>query len=92
MRAFLEDVVPPLEMLRSYFKGKYPSLPVLTVATIVLTLLYILNPIDAVPDIIPVIGYSDDVAVLAACLAVCKAEIERFKRWKSQLAPPAKNP
>lgn len=36
------------------------------VAVILLTLLYVLSPIDAIPDLIPVAGQADDVAAVTA--------------------------
>jgi uncharacterized membrane protein YkvA (DUF1232 family) len=40
-------------------------------STIVGALAYFISPIDAVPDILPVLGYMDDAAVLAgACIAI----------------------
>ncbi len=41
-------------------------------------LVYLGFPIDAVPDYIPVIGYSDDMAVLAMALVAVAANI----RWR----------
>ena len=35
-----------------------------------LTALYLLNPIDLIPDFLPVVGYLDDVAVVLASLAL----------------------
>lgn len=33
-------------------------------------LVYLISPIDAIPDFTPVIGYTDDASVIAAALAV----------------------
>jgi hypothetical protein len=35
-------------------------------AIIVLTLLYVLSPIDAIPDFLPVVGQADDIAAILA--------------------------
>ena len=34
-----------------------------------LVMLYIISPVDAIPDVIPVIGWLDDVAVLGLGIA-----------------------
>jgi len=36
---------------------------------VAIVLLYIISPIDAIPDVIPVIGWLDDVAVLGLGIA-----------------------
>ena len=52
-------------MLGDVFTGKYKKVPVGTIAAIVGTLLYVLSPIDFIPDFMPVVGYLDDAAMLA---------------------------
>jgi len=37
-------------------------------ATAIAALVYLVDPIDAVPDFIPVAGYLDDLAILAAAI------------------------
>jgi len=38
---------------------------------ILLAILYILSPVDLIPDAIPVVGWIDDVVVAAGAGAVC---------------------
>ena len=38
---------------------------------LVLALLYIISPVDLVPDVIPVVGWADDVAVGIGAGASC---------------------
>lgn len=51
---------------------------------------YFISPIDAIPDMIPVVGYMDDLAVMAAALVTvaCHIKVEhsekaedKLKRW-----------
>ena len=51
-----------------------------TVAAIIGTLLYVLSPADLIPDVIPVVGYLDDAAVLALCLKFAKHDVDEYKR------------
>lgn len=37
---------------------------------------YFISPIDAIPDITPVVGYADDLGVLAAALATVAAHVK----------------
>jgi len=84
MRIFLEDVRLFVEMLSAYFRGRYPSVPLITLASIIFALLYIIDPFDAVPDFIPVIGFTDDAAIITTCVALCKTELDKFKNWKAE--------
>ncbi|WP_238626114.1 YkvA family protein [Aggregatilinea lenta] len=48
-------------------------------AIVVITVLYVLSPIDAIPDILPVAGQADDVAaVLAGGASVAVATLARY--------------
>ena len=54
-----------------------------------LLLAYLLSPIDLVPDVVPVIGYADDVVVVAWVLrsVVRRAGIEALRRhWPGEPA------
>jgi len=44
-------------------------------AVVLAALVYLINPMDAVPDTIPVAGYADDLATIVAAIASIKAHI-----------------
>lgn len=56
--------------------------------------LYLISPIDAISDFIPVLGLVDDAAVLAWVLRRVRAELDTFRDWESrrQLAPISAGP
>ena len=80
LRDFLDTVSLYIDMLRAIFTGKYKEVPVGTIAAIVGTLLYVLSPIDIIHDPIPVVGFLDDAAVMAACLNFTKYDVDKYKR------------
>jgi len=82
---YLNDIKLYFQMLGDIFTGKYKKVPVGTIAAIVGTLLYVLSPVDLIPDFIPVIGYLDDAAVIAACLNFTKFDVEEYKKNKKLL-------
>src|SRR5258706_15546428 len=49
---------------------KDPRVPAITKAIPLLTLVYIVSPIDLLPDVIPIIGEMDDVALLGVGLTL----------------------
>ncbi len=52
-------------------------------ATIIGALIYFISPVDAVPDIIPGVGYSDDLIVLAGAVATVAAHIKPAHRQRA---------
>lgn len=81
---FFEYVVIYFRMLKDTFTGRYRNVPFGTIAAIVGTLAYVLSPADLIPDVIPVIGYLDDAAVLAMCVKLTKFDVDRYKRETGQ--------
>jgi uncharacterized membrane protein YkvA (DUF1232 family) len=63
---------------RLFRDGRVPILPK---ALVVLTLVYVVSPLDLVPDFVPVIGEMDDVVVVLAGLwlfvRLCPPEVVR---------------
>ncbi|PPC64127.1 hypothetical protein C1Y41_05680 [Pantoea sp. ICBG 1758] len=59
-----------------YFAAQRPDTPIWAKTTIYAALAYFVLPIDAVPDAIPVVGFSDDLGVLAGSLAAVSMYID----------------
>ncbi|MGB0949851.1 MAG: YkvA family protein, partial [Marinirhabdus sp.] len=71
-----------MNMLKDIKHGGYKNIPWFTIATVVFALLYILNPLDVVPDFIPGLGYIDDVAVLTIGVGWIESDLHRYLSWK----------
>ena len=78
---FLEDVKIFLSMLKDFFTKKYTEVPIGTIMAIAGSLLYVLLPVDIIPDFIPVVGYVDDVAILATCMAFVHSDLQQYKEF-----------
>ena len=76
-----------IRMLKDLKKGSYTNVPWFTIATIVLALLYVLNPMDIIPDFIPGIGYIDDLAVLTTGVGWIESDLHRYLDWKIAEGP-----
>lgn len=71
-----------IAMLKDAKNGTYKQVPWFTIGTIVVALLYILNPLDIIPDFIPGFGYVDDLAVLSLGLGWIESDLHRYLDWK----------
>lgn len=71
-----------MAMVKDIRRGSYHNVPWFTIATIVMALLYVLNPLDIVPDFIPGIGYLDDVAMLSIGIGWIESDLHRYLDWK----------
>lgn len=79
---FIEDLKLLFSIIKDYVSGDYREVPWWSIAAIAFALLYVLSPIDLIPDFIPVIGYVDDALVVSACLAMVEADLHAYKEWK----------
>ncbi|GAB6067562.1 hypothetical protein JCM13664_08800 [Methylothermus subterraneus] len=82
LHRFWKDVLVCLELIRDYRLGRYRNLPTWAIAAVAFGLLYLIDPLELVPDVIPVVGYVDDVAVIALILKLVKTELARYAAWK----------
>lgn len=53
-----------------YYAAQRPETPVWAKTAMYGALVYFISPIDAIPDIMPFFGFTDDVAVMAAAVAM----------------------
>jgi len=82
LRKFLEEVKLFFGLLADFLSGRYREVPWYTVAAVAAALLYTLNPLDAIPDFIPVVGQVDDALVITLCLALIEEDLNRYREWK----------
>lgn len=69
-------------MLKDIKNGVYEQVPWFTIATVVMALLYVLNPMDIIPDFIPGLGYIDDMAVLSIGMGWIQSDLHKYLDWK----------
>ena len=54
-------------MVKDCWYRNYRRIPFGAAAAAAFTLIYVLNPLDLLPDVLPIVGQLDDAAVVAAC-------------------------
>jgi uncharacterized membrane protein YkvA (DUF1232 family) len=69
------------KLIKAYATGEYRDIELKNVVIIIASLVYFLSPIDLLPDIIPVLGFTDDVAFLTFIFRSLGDEIEKFEIW-----------
>ena len=87
LKQFAADVQTLIEMVRDYVAGKYSDAPWATIAAIVFALLYVLSPIDILPDFIPIIGLADDAFVMTICLRLIGSDLQKYRAWGERQEP-----
>lgn len=82
LRRFLADGLDLVALVSDCASGRYDKIPFRVLAAVIFACLYILNPFDLVPDLIPFFGYLDDASVVAACLSLVKKDLDIWREWR----------
>lgn len=67
-----------------FYAAQRPETPAWAKAVAIGALGYFIVPTDAIPDLAPVIGYSDDLGVLGLALATIAVYVDDGVRWRAQ--------
>ncbi len=73
-----------ISLVRSYIRGEYTTIPMGTIIAVVSALLYVLTPIDLIPDVIVGAGFVDDALVVATCLKLVKSDVDEYQKWRKE--------
>lgn len=77
----IDDIQAVVNLVSDYTKKRYRAVSKTTIITIIAGLLYLVNPMDFIPDFL-VGGFIDDAAVIGYLLTKIKDELDRYKEWK----------
>lgn len=86
---YLDQVKTLFALIQDYVKGNYREIPWWSIGSVATALLYILMPLDAVPDFIPIAGFLDDAVVLKLCLDLISKDLDNYRLRKSSEHPSA---
>jgi uncharacterized membrane protein YkvA (DUF1232 family) len=86
--SFMENVSTLRRMVRAYKQGDYREIPWRSLTLVLAGLLYFVSPIDFIPDLLPLVGFTDDIAVVLWVYNAIKSDSENFRRWDSTQGVP----
>ena len=71
-----------VRLVTAYAKGDYRDISAETLLLVVGALIYVVSPIDLIPDAIPGVGLLDDVAVVTWVVGRVRRELDDFRAWE----------
>jgi uncharacterized membrane protein YkvA (DUF1232 family) len=71
-----------MRLLRAWKAGVYRGLSPRTVLACIGALVYLVSPVDLVPDFIPGIGFLDDAVVLGLVLQSLAQDLAAYRVWE----------
>ena len=82
-RRLLEDFRLLGALIKDYWKGEYRDVSLGSIAVFVLTIVYVLSPIDILSDFIPLLGQIDDAVILLCCVYLLEKDLKKYHDWKN---------
>lgn len=81
----LDDFRALIRLVVAYARGQYRAIPVDALVVVVAGLIYVVSPVDLIPDAIPGIGALDDATVVLWVVKTVRNELDAFRLWESRL-------
>ena len=76
-----KDLQTLLRLMRAYGEGRYRQVSGRNVALAALGIVYLVSPLDVVPDFLPG-GFADDAAVIGFIVRKIRTELVAFEAWE----------
>jgi uncharacterized membrane protein YkvA (DUF1232 family) len=73
-----------IRLVRNFTNGSYRQISTKTIIIGIATLLYLLMPIDLVPDFIPGLGLMDDLSLMAWFIKAFQQELLKYQEWETR--------
>lgn len=80
--AFIANIKMVVRMIQSHVNGSYSSFSTRSILLLIFSLVYFITPLDMIPDIVPVLGFTDDISVLYFVLQSLASDIEKYRQWE----------
>jgi uncharacterized membrane protein YkvA (DUF1232 family) len=71
-----------LRLIRAYYRHEYRNVSTQNLVMIVGAIIYILNPLDLIPDWIVGLGFADDAVILAFAVRRTRQTLDDFMAWE----------
>lgn len=81
---YWDDIKTSFALISDWFNGSYDKVPGRMIASLAGALIYFISPLDLLPDWIPMAGFLDDAAILAAVFKLSEADLKFYRKWKRQ--------
>lgn len=71
-----------LRLIRALYKKEYKDFPWGSLVKATATIIYLVSPLDLIPDFIPFVGMMDDFALISWTIGSLSDDIKDFENWE----------
>ncbi|MCJ7683936.1 MAG: DUF1232 domain-containing protein [Desulfobacteraceae bacterium] len=69
-------------LIKDYWKGEYREVSPWSILVFIAGIIYIISPIDIIPDFLPLVGQIDDALILVLCMYFLEKDLYKYNAWK----------
>ncbi len=80
---FAKELTLIFGLLKDFLSGTYKNVKKKDIIMITAAMVYLVNPMDLVPDLLLGIGFIDDLSVLAYVVKKLKNVLDDYEEWKN---------
>ncbi len=73
-----------IRLVQAWVAGRYREVGNDSILLVVAALVYVVWPLDLIPDVIPVLGLADDAGLLFIVARKLQDELNRFRIWEGE--------
>lgn len=79
--AVMDDFRTMIRLVVAYARGHYREIPADALVVVIAALIYVISPVDLIPDVVPG-GFADDAAVVLWVVKTVRSELDKFRDWE----------
>ncbi|MEZ0610026.1 YkvA family protein [Fibrella sp. WM1] len=83
---FREQIGLLSRLVKAYASGDYRQISTKTIVSVLASLVYFVSPIDVIPDVLPFVGFADDIALMVWLFNSLQNELINFRSWEREQA------
>lgn len=76
------DIKELISFISDVTKGRYKDYSKWALTTAIGAIIYVVSPIDAIPDFLVGLGFVDDVAIIGYAMKKLHDELQKYHQWK----------
>ena len=81
---YWNDIKTSFSLIRDWFSGAYDKVPARMIVSLAGALIYLVSPLDLIPDWVPMAGLVDDAAMLAFVFQLSKVDLNAYRQWEKR--------
>ena len=79
-----QDLPLACYMISDYVHKEYTEVPLASIVMLTAAIVYVVSPIDLIPDVVPIIGQLDDAAVFGLAMNALHNDIMAYAEWRAE--------